>query len=246
MPMAQVRLGDRVVGDGQPTLVVAEAGVNHNGDVVLARRLAGAAAEAGADVVKFQAFVVDELVTAGAAKAAYQVATTGEEGGQRAMLAALRLTDDEQADLKAHCDALGILYLCTPYDAVSVDVLDRLDIAGFKIASTDTTNVPLLRYVAGKGRPTILSTGMSTLAEVEEAVSVLAAGGLDGKIILMHCTSEYPAPRGDANLRAIQTMRAAFGCPVGYSDHTEGLDASAWAVASGASDRPSPACLAEG
>lgn len=230
----QVKFGDRLVGGGAPTLVIAEAGVNHNGDVAIAHRLVEAAANAGADAVKFQAFRADELVTPAAEKASYQQQTTGAQGNQYDMLSVLQLSADEQAALKTHCESLGILYLCTPYEAASVDMLDALDVAGFKIASTDTTNTPLLRHVASKGRPTILSTGMSTLEEVEQAVSVMTAAGLEGKFVLLHCTSEYPAPRGEANLRAIPTMQQLFGCPVGYSDHTEGIETSAWAVAIGA------------
>jgi sialic acid synthase SpsE len=126
------------------------------------------------------------------------------------------------------------MYLCTPYDAPSVDILDAMHVTAFKIASTDTTNVPLLRYMAGKKRPVILSTGMSSLAEVEDAVTALRSGGLERQIILLHCLAEYPAPVGETNLRAMATMRHAFGCPVGFSDHTAGIGVTPWAVALGA------------
>jgi len=229
-----VQIGDRLVGPEQPCFIIAEAGVNHNGDMNLARRLIDAAAEAGADAVKFQSFVTEELITSEAPKAAYQVETTGEPGSQYEMLKALEFSADQQAELKAHCERVGILYLCTPYEGTSVDMLDRMDVVAFKIASTDTTNIPFLRYIASKGRPVILSTGMSTLGEVEQAVDTLCAGGLDGKIIILHCTSEYPAPISEANLRSILTMQQAFGCRVGFSDHTPGVGASPWAVAVGA------------
>ena len=229
-----VRIGNRLVGPGQPCFTIAEAGVNHNGDIELAKRLIDAAAEASADAVKFQSFVTEELITPEAPKAGYQVATTGEPGSQYKMLKALELSADQQAELKAHCEQAGILYLCTPYENTSVDMLDRMGVAAFKIASTDITNIPFLRYVASKGRPVILSTGMSTLGEVEQAVDTLRAGGLDGKIVILHCTSEYPAPISETNLRAILTMQQAFGCPVGFSDHTPGVGASPWAVALGA------------
>lgn len=229
-----VHIGNRLVGPDQPCFIVAEAGVNHNGDMHLAHRLIDAAAEAGAGAVKFQSFITEELVTPEAPKAGYQVETTGEPGSQYKMLKALELSADQQAELKAHCEQTGILYLCTPYEKMSIDMLDRMGVAAFKIASTDTTNIPFLRYVAGKGRPVILSTGMSTLGEVEQAVNTLRAGGLDGKIVILHCTSEYPAPVSDVNLRAILTMQQAFGCPVGFSDHTPGIGASPWAVAVGA------------
>lgn len=229
-----VRIGGRVVGGEAPVLVIAEAGVNHNGDVRLAHRLIDAAVAAGADAVKFQAFVTEELITPDAPKAVYQVHTTGQPGSQYGMLKSLELTGEEQASLKAHCDDAGILYLCAPYENASVDMLDRLQVAAFKIASTDTTNIPFLRHVASKGRPVLLSTGMSTLAEVEQAVASLRSAGLGGRIVLLHCTSEYPAPIVEANLRAIVTLRQAFVCPVGFSDHTPGIGASPWAVALGA------------
>jgi len=232
--MRIVRIGDRLVGGDAPVMIIAEAGVNHNGDVKLAHELIDVAAKAGADAVKFQSFITEELVTMNAAKAEYQVTTTGSPGRQYEMLKALELTAEEQASLKAHCEELGILYLCTPYETISVDMLDRLGVVAFKIASTDTTNVPFLKYVASKGRPVILSTGMSTLGEVEMAVEALRAGGLGGQFILLHCVSEYPAPIQEANLRAMRALAQAFGCPVGYSDHTRGIGAAPWAVAAGA------------
>lgn len=232
--MDQVVLGDRSVGRNAPVLIIAEAGVNHNGDIRLAHRLIDAAAEAGADAVKFQSFVTEELLTPEAPKAEYQVETTGEPGSQYTMLKALELSADEQTELKSHCEEVGILYLCTPYEDTSVDMLDRMGVDAFKIASADITNIPFLRYIVSKRRPVILSTGMSTLGEVEQAIDTLRASGLDGKIVILHCTSEYPAPVGQANLRAILTMQQAFGCPVGFSDHTPGVGASPWAVAVGA------------
>lgn len=231
---SSVQISDRMVGDGKAVFIVAEAGVNHNGDVQVAHRLIDAAVRVGADAVKFQSFVSEELVSLTAVKAEYQVETTGSQGSQYDMLKSLELTPDQQQSLKTHCEEAGILYLCTPYEQGSVDMLDRMGVAAFKIASTDTTNIPFLRYVAAKARPVILSTGMSTLGEVEMAVEALRAGGLDGKIILLHCTSAYPAPVEDVNLRAMTTLRQAFGCPVGLSDHTEGVTVGPWAVAAGA------------
>ncbi len=232
--MKPVQIGDRLVGSGEPCFIVAEAGVNHNGDIGLAHRLIDAAVDAGADAVKFQSFVTDEVIRPDAPKAVYQVETTGESGSQYEMLKALELSADQQAELKAHCEQLGILYLCTPYETMSVDMLDHMGIDAFKIASADITNIPFLRYIASKGRPVILSTGMATLCEVEQAVGTLNNGGLNDKIVLLHCTTQYPAPLNEANLRAILTMRRAFGCPVGFSDHTPGIGASPWAVAVGA------------
>ena len=232
--MKSVQLGERVVGEEAPVFVIAEAGVNHNGDVRLALELVEAAVRAGADAVKFQAFVTDELVTPEAEKAAYQVATTGSPGSQREMLKALELNPEAHRTLYARCQERGISYLCTPYDEPSVEMLDQLGVLAFKIGSTDSTNVPLLRFVAARSRPVFLSTGMSTMAEVETAVGTLKRGGLDGRIALLQCTTGYPAPVRDANLRAMSTMREAFACPVGFSDHTDGIEVSVWAVAAGA------------
>lgn len=229
-----VQIAHHMIGPGQPCFIVAEAGVNHNGSVELAQRLIDAAVEAGANAVKFQSFITEELITPEAPKADYQVETTGQPGSQYAMLKALELDASQHARLKAYCEQAGILYLCTPYENASVDMLERLDAAAFKVASTDTTNVPFLRYLASKNRPVILSTGMSRLSEVELAVDTLRDGGLEGKLIILHCTSEYPAPVRELNLRAMLTMQQAFNCPVGFSDHTPGVGASPWAVVLGA------------
>jgi N,N'-diacetyllegionaminate synthase len=232
--IAPVRIGNKLVGPGQPCFIIAEAGVNHNGDMLLAHRLIDAAAAAGVDAVKFQSFITEELITPDAPKANYQVEATGESGSQYMMLKSLELSADQQVELKAHCDQIGIIYLCTPYEQESAQMLDHMGIAAFKIASTDTTNTPFLKFLASKGRPTILSTGMSTLGEVEQAVNALLCGGLDDKIVILHCTAEYPTPTREVNLRAILTMQRAFVCPVGFSDHTLGIGASPWAVAVGA------------
>jgi N-acetylneuraminate synthase len=229
-----VSLGDRAVGGGAPTLVIAEAGVNHNGDMEVAHRLIDASAEAGADAVKFQAFVTEELLSPDTPKALYQLDTTSDEVSQHGMLKALELNREQQAELKKHCEEAGMLYLCTPYDWPSVDLLDDMNVAAIKIGSSDVTNTPLLRYTAQKGRPVILSSGWSTLGEVEAAMHALWDGGLEGKVVLLQCTSEYPAPIAEVNLRVMATMRQAFNCPVGFSDHTQGVGASPWAVAAGA------------
>ena len=234
MMISPVKIGDKLVGSGDECLIIAEAGVNHNGDIKLAHKLIDVAVESGADAVKFQSFVTEALLTKRALKAGYQVQTTGKGGSQFDMLKNLELSWDQQAELKSHCVEDNILYLCTPYERESVDFLIGLQIAAMKVASTDTTNIPFLRYLASKNCPVILSTGMSTLGEVEEAVNVLEACGLKGKIVLLHCTSQYPAPIEHINLRAMKTMKQAFGCPVGFSDHTQGLGASPWAVAVGA------------
>jgi N,N'-diacetyllegionaminate synthase len=229
-----VKVGDYLIGSGYPCFIIAEAGVNHNGRMDLAYRLVDIAVQAGANAIKFQCFVTEELVTPETQKADYQIKTTSDVKSQFDMLKALELPAEGQEKLKEYCTEKQILYLCTPYETTSVDMLEKMDISAYKIASTDITNIPFLRYIAGKGRPVILSTGMSTLAEVEEAVTTLNSAGLGGKIILLHCTSEYPAPIQEVNLRAILTMQQAFSCLVGFSDHTAGLGASPWAVALGA------------
>lgn len=232
--MKSVEIGGRAIGPGYPCFVIAEAGVNHNGDMKLAKELVDKAAEAGADAVKFQSFITEELITPDAMKAGYQVESTGEGGSQYDMLKALELSAADHAELKAHCDERRIIYLCTPYERASVDMLHELGVTAFKVASTDTTNVPFLAYMAAKGRPVILSTGMSTMGEVEEAVDALEEAGSANKIVILHCTSEYPAPFDELNLRAMHTLEQAFGHPVGFSDHTPGVGASPWAVALGA------------
>ncbi len=223
---------ERVVGEG-PAFVIAEAGVNHNGDLDLARRLVDAAAEAGADAVKFQTFRTDALVSAAAPKARYQVETTGEAESQRAMLAQLELSAAAHAGLRDHATARGLVFFSTPFDEASADLLDRLGVELFKVPSGEVTNLPLLRHVAAKGRPLLLSTGMSTLDEVDVAVAAIRAAG-DPPIAILHCVSAYPAPVEDTNLRAMDTLRARFGCPVGLSDHSLGIEIALAAVARGA------------
>jgi N-acetylneuraminate synthase len=232
--MHKFSLGERLVGPGNPVLIIAEAGVNHNGDVRLAYGLIDAAAAAGADIVKFQSFVTDETVTRSARKADYQIAATDPAESQFRMLKALELSREEQADLNAHCSRRGVLFLSTPYDRPSVDVLCGIGVLGIKIGSTDTTNLPFLEYVARKGKPIILSTGMCDLKEVSAAVETLRVSGAQ-QLALLHCTSQYPALLDEVNLRAIETLADCFACPVGFSDHTRGIEASVWAVAAGAS-----------
>lgn len=232
--METVNFGNYRIGPDQPCFIIAEAGVNHNGDINLAHQLIDVALKSGADAVKFQSFVTEEIITPDAPKANYQVETTGTKGSQFSMLKSLELDFNQQKELKEHCDGAGIMFLSTPYDTSSVDLLDKMNVAGYKIASTDTTNVPFLRYVASKGKPAILSTGMSTLGEVELAVETFRSAGQIDNLILLHCTSEYPARFEEINLRAIATLQQGFDLPVGFSDHTQGVGASPWAVAFGA------------
>jgi len=211
--------------------VIAEAGVNHNGSVERALAMIDCAADAGADAVKFQTFHADALVSRGAAKAEYQVRATGDEESQLEMVRALELDEAAHRQLVAHCRARGIEFMSTPFDPESVALLVSLGVSRLKIPSGEITNPLLLRAVAATALPLIMSTGMSTLDEIEAA---LAVTGARERVTLLHCTTEYPAPIGEVNLRAMATMAARFGLPVGYSDHTEGIVVASAAVALGA------------
>jgi N-acetylneuraminate synthase/N,N'-diacetyllegionaminate synthase len=226
-------VGERRIGRGTPIFIVAEAGVNHNGDPALARRLVDAAAECGADAVKFQTFTVDSLLTRGAPKASYQVETTGAGESQREMLARLALGPGELALLRDRSAKRGLVFFSAPFDEKSADALEALGVPLFKIPSGEITNLPLLRHVAAKGRPIIVSTGMANLEEVEQAVATIRAAG-DPPLAVLHCLSAYPAPPGEINLRAMDTLAARFGCPVGFSDHTLGFEIAVAAAARGA------------
>lgn len=229
-----MRLGDRECSDDAPTLVIAEAGVNHDGDPEVAHALVAAAAEAGADVVKFQAFRAEDLVAADAPRAAYQERNDPEGGAtQAAMLARLELDAAVFAALAGTCRDLGILFMATPFDASSAAMLVALDVPAIKVSSGDLTHLPFLAELAGFRRPLLVSTGMATMAEVDEAVATIRDAG-DPPLALLHCVSDYPARVADANLRAIPALRARFGVPVGWSDHTEGVETALAAVALGA------------
>ena len=213
--------------------VIAEAGVNHNGSLDLALKLVDAAKSSGADAVKFQTFRADLLATRSAHKAAYQERTTANSESQFQMLQRLELDEAAHRRLIEHCREVGIQFLSSPFDAQSADLLDAMDLPLYKIPSGEITNLPFLEHLAGKGRPLILSTGMSTLGEVEEAVELLKTAGAT-ELTLLHCVTEYPAPYADVNLRAMLTLKMAFGLPVGYSDHTPGIEIAIAAVALGA------------
>jgi len=213
--------------------IIAEAGVNHNGSLELAKKLIDAAAEAGADAVKFQTFTAEKLVTKKAEMAEYQKQNTGRQQTQYEMLKRLELDYDAHLELYNHCKHRNIMFISTPFDFESVDLLERLGIEVYKIGSGDLINMPLLQHVASKGKPIILSTGMANLGEIEEAIEWIKQEGNDD-IILLHCTSNYPVSHEDVNLRAMETMRQAFKLPVGYSDHTVGIEVSIAAAALGA------------
>jgi len=213
--------------------VIAEAGVNHNGDVALAERLVDVAAASGADAVKFQTFHAERLVSLHAAKARYQQDTTPAGESQFEMIRKLELSHEAHARLAARARAAGVAFISTPFDHESVDLLAALDVPLFKVPSGEVTNLPLLEHIGRMGKPVILSTGMSSLGEVETAVDTLVRAGAKA-LTLLHCTSSYPAEPDDVNLRAMLTMQQAFRLPVGYSDHTLGLEVALAAVALGA------------
>lgn len=218
------------------TIIIAEAGVNHNGDLELARKMVIAAKEAGADYIKFQTAIPELVISTFAPKAEYQKETTGADESQLEMCRKLHLPLSDYAGLKRYCDEVGIGFMSTPFDLVSIDCLAELDMDYWKIPSGEITNLPYLRKIAKKGGRVILSTGMSVLSEVEDAVKVLEDGGISrNDIILLHCTTQYPTPYASVNLRAMQAL-ATLGCrSVGYSDHTQGISVPVAAVALGAS-----------
>lgn len=240
------------------TFVIAEAGVNHNGDVNIAHQLIDVAKDAKADAVKFQTFRADELVTPYAQKANYQKQNTKSNTSQLSMLQKLQLTEDAHRELQQHCNEIGIEFLSTPFDLMSLAFLvEELGMQKIKISSGDVTNGPLLHACAQLGSEIILSTGMSTVDEIQDALAVLAHGyssrqepcknafveafsseagrdSLQQYVTLLHCTSQYPAPYNELNLNAIPYMQETFGLPVGYSDHSKGVVASIAAVAVGA------------
>ena len=218
------------------TLIIAEAGVNHNGDLTLARKLIDAAAKAGADLVKFQTFSANRQVTRTALKADYQTQTTNIKESQHEMLRSLELTAEMHKELIVHCAARNIGFFSTAFDIESVDLLVSLGQDHFKIPSGEITNMPYLRHIGQIGKAVILSTGMATLGEIESAIDVLEQAGTPrANITVLHCTTEYPTPMTEVNLRAMQSIQRAFGVEVGYSDHTPGIEVAIAAVAMGAS-----------
>ena len=222
-------------------LIIAEAGVNHDGNIEQAIQLIDVAADAGADLVKFQTFDAKALATANAELAAYQenapdLADASHDAGQLAMLNRLQLSEEDHLTLIAHCEARGIGFFSTAFDLESLDFLARLGAERFKVPSGEITNLPYLRRIASFQKDVIMSTGMAELSEIGEAIGCLEAAGLPkDKITLLQCTTEYPAPIEEVNLRAMRAMGDMFGLPVGYSDHTDGIDVAIAAVAMGAS-----------
>ena len=217
------------------TLIIAEAGVNHNGRIETAGQLIEIAAEAGADLVKFQTFSADRLVTGSASKADYQLETTSTSESQHEMIRKLELSREMHEELIAHCKKCGVGFFSTGFDPQSVDLLAELGLDRFKIPSGEITNLPYLRHIGQYGKPVILSTGMARLGEIEAALEVLEASGTPRERgTVLHCNTEYPTPMADVNLKAMLAIRDAFGVQVGYSDHTLGIEVPIAAVAMGA------------
>ncbi|WP_033170482.1 N-acetylneuraminate synthase [Selenomonas sp. ND2010] len=214
-------------------LVIAEVGVNHNGDINIAKTLCKAAKDTGADVVKFQTWITEKIITRNVEQAEYQRENTGRDESQFNMLKSLELSYDEFTEVKKYCDEIGITFASTADEEDSLDFLVELGIPFIKVGSGDVGNIPFLRYIGQKKLPVILSTGMSTLADVEMSLKALQDGGAS-EITLLHCTTNYPCPYAAVNLKAMDTLKNAFGLPVGYSDHTEGIEVAVAAVARGA------------
>ena len=231
----EFKIQNKMVGDGHPLFFIAEAGVNHNGSIDMGKQLIDIAVESGADSVKFQTFKTENIITTNAPKSTYHVETTGGDKEQSwfDLLKTQEMSKRMHVELIEYCHKKDIIFLSTPYDEESVDLLVALDVPAFKIASTDISNIPLLQYIAKEGRPMILSSAMATMKEVELAVRTVRNEGLD-EIAMLQCTGNYPAKLSDTNLRVMQTYKENLKCIVGYSDHTPDLINPIAATAMGA------------
>lgn len=228
----EIRINNKTISENSPVFIIAEAGVNHNGDIKIAKQLVEEAKNAGADAIKFQTYKTENIVLKSAEKAEYQKRTTGN-GSQYEMLRKLELTKEDFRELANYAKIKGIIFLSTPSDKESVDLLCQLNVPLFKIGSSDITNFPLLKYVAEKRLPIVLSTGMSNLGEIEEAIKIIKDNG-SKQIILLHCITNYPAKISNLNLRVINTLKSTFKLLVGFSDHSIGIYAAISAVSLGA------------
>lgn len=227
-----MKVKEKDIGNNSPCFVIAEAGVNHSGNIKLAKKLVDAAKDAGADAVKFQTFKTEKAMTRQAEQAKYQTENTGKKESQFEMVKRLELSYADFRELKKYCDNKGIIFLSTPHSCrEDVDLVAELCPA-IKVGSGDLTNLPILKYIAQKQLPIILSTGMADLEEVKEAVETILP--INKKLILLHCTTNYPTPLNEVNLKAMATLKKEFNLPTGYSDHTEGIKVSLAAVAWGA------------
>lgn len=216
----------------EKTIIIAEAGVNHNGNLNLAKKMIGIAKDCGADIVKFQTGNAEKIIAKNAPKAEYQKVTTGSSESQLEMVKKLSLPLESFAELKEYCDKKNIEFLSTPFDLESIDVLNEIGMKRWKIPSGEVNNLPYLLKIAETKKPVIMSTGMCDIEEIESAVKILKEHGTED-LSLLHCTTEYPAPINEVNLKAIDTMRKRFNLNVGYSDHTQGIEIPIAAVARG-------------
>ena len=225
-------IGDRTISDTAPVFIIAEAGVNHGGDIEIAKQLIDIAAESGADAVKFQAFRTENLILKSVEKAPYQQQTTDAKEGQFEMLKKLELTKQHYQALKDYCDQKDIIFMITPFDEESLKELEEIGVNAYKVASTDTTNIPFLRKLAMTKKPLILSTGMCYMDEVKQVVSEIFTYNKD--LILLQCTANYPIEDNEANLAVVKTYIDTFDCIVGYSDHSVGIGAAPLSIPMGA------------
>ena len=227
-----IRIADRLISESSPTYIIAEAGVNHNGDMALAKELIDVAADAKVDAVKFQSFKTESLILESVEKAAYQKSTTGTDDSQFQMLKGLEMSVEQMKELKSYCGEKGITFITTPFDEDSLDELDDLDVPAYKVSSTDLTNIAFVEKVAAKNKPMILSTGMSYINEIQSILEQVYAINKD--VIILQCTGNYPTQAENINLKILDTFRSTFDVLVGFSDHSEGVGASPFAVARGA------------
>lgn len=227
-----IKIGNFVISNNSKSFVIAEAGVNHNGNMEMAKKLIDIAVRAKANAVKFQAFATEELILKNIKKAPYQLKSSDSNESQFEMLKKLELSKEKLLLLKRHCDRRKIIFLITPFDEYSLSYLDEFDLAAYKISSTDSTNLPFLKEVAKRGKPIILSTGMCFFNEIEIVLKELA--NINKQIILLQCTANYPIQNHEANLNVIPKFMKEFNILVGYSDHTVGIGASPYAVSLGA------------
>jgi len=230
--MRLVKIANKLIGEGRPTFIIAEAGVNHNGKIELAKKLVEIAANAGADAIKFQTYKSENLVTEKVAVADYARKNIGRNISQIEMVKSLELKYNDFKKLKNYCDKKNIIFLSTPHSFDAIDFLEDL-VPAYKFGSGDITNIPALKHAAKKGKPMILGTGMSTIKEVKNAINTIKSEG-NNQIIALHCTTSYPCPLDEVNLRAMQKMQNELDCLVGYSDHTLGITVPIAATAMGA------------
>ena len=229
-----ITIGNKLIGSNRPVFVIAEAGVNHNGDIDLAKELISEAKNAGADCIKFQSFKADRVVLDNAPKAQYQKKTTNPAESQLKMLKKLELSEEAHKILFDYCQEIDIMFLSTPYNKKDADLLHQLNVQAYKLSSLHIAEPAFVEYVASKEKPILMSTGMATLSEVDEAVRVVRSICKDDQFVLLQCTTNYPSLPEHANIKSMNTMKQAFNLHVGYSDHTQSFTACIVAVALGA------------